>query len=794
MASDTLTLSAFLSALERFSLLDHDRLKEVTQRLATQFPAVVALADELTRRGWLTAYQVRQILDRDCQDLVLGKYVLLDSLGQGGMGQVFKARQPALERLVALKVIRKDRLGSPEAAQRFQREARALARIRHANVVALHDLDESGGRYFLVMEYIPGTDLRALVNQRGPLPISLACDFLRQAAHGLQHAHEQGLVHRDVKPSNLLCTNAGSAGSGRETDSAAVIKVLDLGLARLLPVESQCSSSTEEITADSQFLGTPDYMAPEQAHDSHRVDGRADVYSLGCTFYFLLTAQAPFAGGSALEKLYKHKHAQPIPPSSLRRDAGPDLEAILDRMMAKRPDDRYQTPAEVAAALAPFCRPAATDNSTLLAQGRPRPAEASPTRAPDDRIPSTVCPVPPRPPRRWFPWLLGSALLSVGVLAGLVWLLRPKPDPDGPKRNPDTPKLNGTQQQHQRKRKPSALNRLDPDLIPLAMRPRIQPKELVGVLGTIGQAPSWESVEFRGSLSVADDDSRVLFGGPVLGGSVRLWEVATGAEISRRLTASRIYSVAFVADGEQFLAADGDGGFSLCATATGEVVRRFRGHTQGVLALAGSPHGKRVLSGSRDGTVRLWDLDSGKERRRLVVSPGWLLDNRVEVNSVAFAPDGKLLAAAVGDSSILLGAVEEGAAVRFLKHHRESVTGVAFAPGGGYLASCGQDGRCVLWDLATEKPRDLHLPPLQTIPRALAFSPDGKHLAAVTDNGRVLLWRALGQTGVGWDRPDHLSGWQLIGPLCALTFSSDGRHLLAAHLGGIVYVLRLKSD
>jgi serine/threonine protein kinase len=199
---------------------------------------------------------------------VLRQYVLLERLGQGGMGQVFKARHRRLDRVVALKLLRQDRAADPEALLRFQREARATARAAHPNLVTIFDADEVGGTQFFTMEYLEGTDLSRVVKQRGPLPPALACDHVRQAALGLQHAHENGLVHRDVKPSNLMLTAQGT------------VKVLDLGLARLEdPAEPD---KTEGLTETGAVMGTADYIAPEQAIDTHRADIRSDVYSLGC--------------------------------------------------------------------------------------------------------------------------------------------------------------------------------------------------------------------------------------------------------------------------------------------------------------------------------------------------------------------------------------------------------------------------------------------------------------------------------------------------------------------------------
>jgi tRNA A-37 threonylcarbamoyl transferase component Bud32 len=283
----------------------------------------------------------------------LGQYDLLEKLGEGGMGQVFKARHRLMNRLFALKVIHKERLDNPAAVDRFQREIRALAQLGHPNIVGARYADQVGDTHFLVMEYVEGVTLARLVREEGPLPVPRACDYVRQAADALQHAHEHGLVHRDVKPSNLLLTPAGQ------------IKLLDLGLARL----REDRPAGEDLTAAGAVMGTPDYMAPEQWDDTHAVDVRADVYSLGCTLYHLLTGHPPFSGpeyNTTTRKMRAHAEA-PVPPVRRQRPDVPEgLAAVLDRMLAKDPARRYATPGEVGTALAPY---AAGDNP--VPAGRP---------------------------------------------------------------------------------------------------------------------------------------------------------------------------------------------------------------------------------------------------------------------------------------------------------------------------------------------------------------------------------------------------------------------------------------
>jgi serine/threonine protein kinase len=255
------------------------------------------------------------------------------------MGQVFKARHRNLRRIAAIKLIRKDRLNDPNIVKRFEREVRAAATLDHPNIVHAHDADKIGGTHLLVMEYIDGaTDLRQMVKKNGPMSVEQACECIRQAALGLQHAYERGLVHRDIKPHNLLLT----------ADSKT-IKILDMGLARLNALASDNPGTF--ITQAGTGLGTPDFVAPEQAISSHTADIRADIYSLGCTFYFLLTAQVPFPGGGVADKLLKHLREEPQPIECIRSDIPSEVAGLVRKMMAKIPEDRCQTPAEVAAEL-----------------------------------------------------------------------------------------------------------------------------------------------------------------------------------------------------------------------------------------------------------------------------------------------------------------------------------------------------------------------------------------------------------------------------------------------------------
>jgi serine/threonine protein kinase len=340
-----LSSNQFLDLVRKSRLVDEKRLESFLESFSPKLPAHSGdLARHLVQGGLLTPFQVGQLLHGRWRGFLLaqGKYKLLDRLGAGGMGQVFLCEHVRMRRLVALKVLPTDKLDEDRTAlERFDREARAAAALDHPNIVRAHDIDTDGRLHFLVMEYVDGFSLQEFVRKHGPLDVVRACHYIADAARGLQHAHEAGWVHRDVKPGNLLLGRDGT------------VKLLDMGLARLFADSSDNLTSRHEKKA---VLGTADYVAPEQATNSSDVDVRADVYSLGATLYFLLTGRSPFDKGSITQKLIWHQTKQPEQVRSLRPDVPKELEAILNKMMAKKPVNRYQEPAAVEAALEPWTR------------------------------------------------------------------------------------------------------------------------------------------------------------------------------------------------------------------------------------------------------------------------------------------------------------------------------------------------------------------------------------------------------------------------------------------------------
>jgi eukaryotic-like serine/threonine-protein kinase len=331
---------AFLDLVRRSGLVEKDRLGEVAAQLqrdagGESLGDAESVAKRLIQAKLITRWQANKLMEGRHKGFFLGKYKLLDHLGTGGMSSVYLGEHVLMQRRVAIKVLPKDRVRDTSYLGRFHREAQAVAALDHRNIVRAYDVDNLGDLHYMVMEYVEGRDLQQIVKSEGPLDYATVAEYIRQAAEGLAHAHEAGLIHRDVKPANLL------------VDQKNVIKILDLGLARF----SADEKASLTLAFDENVLGTADYLAPEQAIDSHRVDARADIYGLGCSMYFLLTGHPPFVGGTLPQRLVMHQK-QP-PPSILidRPDAPHDLIQICLKMLAKKPEQRYQSADEVAKAL-----------------------------------------------------------------------------------------------------------------------------------------------------------------------------------------------------------------------------------------------------------------------------------------------------------------------------------------------------------------------------------------------------------------------------------------------------------
>lgn len=355
-----------MTTLRRSNLLAPEQVA-VAAALGADSDAV-SVARDLIQREWLTEWQARQLLAGKSK-LYLGKYKLMDVLGQGGMGAVLKAESTTLRRTVALKVMATDLHDDGIARARFEREIAFSASLDHPNIVRAIDADQIGKRFFLVMEYFAGKDLKAVVKERGQVSVEFACECIRQTALGLQHAFEQGIVHRDIKPSNLLVTKDPKTGH-------PLIKILDLGLARVsnqaevgADGRADFEAANGDVTRTGQIMGSPDYMSPEQAMSSNSVDIRADIYALGVTLFQLLCNELPYTGENVMEKLLERINKDAPPVSTYRSEIPPVLVHIVAKMLHRDPAQRFQTPVEVAAVLEAF----AADPQSLEVQPEPEP-------------------------------------------------------------------------------------------------------------------------------------------------------------------------------------------------------------------------------------------------------------------------------------------------------------------------------------------------------------------------------------------------------------------------------------
>ena len=329
-----------------------------------------ALAAKLVEDKVLTEYQSGRLLNNKAHGFKVGRYVILDRLGSGSMGRVYLAHHKMMDRQVALKVIAPEIVSNEKVVARFQREMRLVARLDHPNVIRAFDADQINNRVlYIVMEYVQGQSL-ALRLKKGPIPPAEMVDYAIQAALGLAHAHTQGIVHRDIKPSNLLLTREGQ------------IKVLDLGLGVLM----EADTSVTFATADGIAVGTVDYMSPEQAC-GREVDGRSDLYSLGCSMYHLMTGKLPFNATSPIERMGMRISGKPVPINEVKPDLPPGLVRVIDKLLASKPQDRYQTATEAAAALQSLLKPksrgAAASPKVPAAAAPPSPEKITVTIAPE---------------------------------------------------------------------------------------------------------------------------------------------------------------------------------------------------------------------------------------------------------------------------------------------------------------------------------------------------------------------------------------------------------------------------
>jgi serine/threonine-protein kinase len=746
----TLAPAELAEFLTKNQLLSHTQLEAVA-READHFVSAAQMSDELVARGWLTKFQQSHLLSGQGDKLILGPYRLVDSLGEGGMGLVYKGWHPRLDRYVALKLIRPQVLASrPEIITRFHREARAVAQLHHPNVVMLYDADEVNGTHFIAMEFVDGVTLEKMVRQSGPLAIKQACDYMRQSALGLQHAAECGLVHRDIKPSNILVTQRSGGAAKRSSsqlrrpalitvrdrelkvegpsNSWGIIKILDMGLARLQEsLEEDEENPSTPLTRAGALLGTPDFISPEQARDARNVDIRADLYSLGCTFYYILAGRPPFPGGNDVQKLIKHQTEQPYPLEDLRPHVPTVVSGIVARLMAKNPEERYQAPQGLADALGNYMATASPSSYC------PPPRKAEVPSEPPASVPAS--PFASAPP------------ILPDLLAGF--------DDSAVTGEPTNALTEMTSSPPSFDIAPTTLTPAHTGLVSaIAITPEGRHAATGGVDGKIcvwdlaaGRPREVARLSRAGTeiqaVAFAPDDPKYLVYGCSARGNVRLerWDWIDNNVVewgSFTTTGHRgIGRIAFAPDGSMFAAGIGTFGVTWrIGKRVASTPNVLKGHGDTVLALAYSPDHRLLATAGEAGAIRLWGF-------------GWLgtsLKATIRacadgVTALAFSPDGKRLASVGIDRNVSVwDAISTGSApITQLAGTEGNLRHVQFLPGGQQILCMSDIGHVVIWDVSTtlvvaEFSLDFSLT------YSAAVSPDGKRVVAGYSNGHIAVF------------------------------------------------------
>jgi WD40 repeat protein/serine/threonine protein kinase len=824
-----------LRALETLSdsILDEIRGPEVPEPLCDEPECgrLIARLDAI-RRDVTAAADVSRDAEWITPGSRIGPYEIVERIGHGGMGTLFRARHIHLNRIAALKMLPAERTSDPQLLARFRREMKAVGALDHPNIVQARDAGMAEGTHYLVMELIDGVDLARLVKQRGPLPVGEACEIIRQAALGLDHASKQRLVHRDIKPSNLMLTRDGC------------VKLLDLGLALLNG--SRASGGT--LTHSGVVMGTAAYMAPEQASNPHAVDIRADIYSLGCTFYYLLSGMQPFPGKSLYELLLAHRVAEAEPLNLVRPEVPAELAAVVATMMAKEPSRRFQTPAEVARALEPLVQPEGAGARSLdtepdhapsprPAAGKPGASEGPTSPEPEPKpVPVTelrgdrtrtrahtdettllwkdlvVVPVPerlsgraatvPRPALRGRLWkgvVLAFGVLGLALAAAYAAGVFTVKTPDGVLILEGVPEQAEVQVDGERVsvHLPGSGGRLEIRVPPGKHGAEVT-REGFRTFGDEVHVAAGDKAETRVRLvptSRADKDGRAISRPEPLAIEPRRTAFKPGEPLSAVALVQRpahidgILSwtietrrhrgaagpVAYDPEGSSYAIGSADGTIRLFEAATGKPLRTLYGHEDGIAALAWRPGGRELASvgAHLDRDIRIWDVPTGMQRQLKVrVDQGNVVDR---ASVLAWSPDGRNLASSHRNGLVCLW---DPASNRCIEELRLGDR-FAWSPDGrSLMMSWGKPSTVTVRDVVAHSSRTL----LKTENQIddIALSPDGKTLAtATTSENRVNLWDA--RTG---QRLDSLEGANFVS---AVAWSPDGTKIAT----GEVYNARI---
>jgi len=788
-------LTQFQETLARADLIPARHWPEVEQMIASGAKAKPAsLCLWLVGKGWLTDWQAEQLL-AGRTDFHLGKYKLLDQIGAGGVGQVYRAEQGGLGRVVALKVLLAEALRQPGSLARFQREVQAAASLSHPNIVAVYDADAHRETQFLVMEYVAGKDLSRLLKEQGPLRIDWAAECIRQAAWGLQHAHKRGLVHRDIKPSNLLllCDADGQPEQ---------VKVLDLGLARVM----HDVPDAEELTQENQILGTPDYISPEQAENTHEVDIRADIFSLGVTFFKLLTNELPYPGKSVMEKLMARARRDAPPPSKFRPEISPELDAVVAKMLARELGDRYQTPEEVALALEPFAlpnRPDVSGATKLRSDARTGSLTPGTGQTPlGPALPREAKSSQEKPSSISSPSKSGSSSTSSKSLPPVIGHTSPAPETKKPapvEQSSRTTEANKTPSaaktsapaKNNAPAKTSVPADEDDDLFKLApdkpLAPAVPPRkddsdsdmELVPLEDDEGASRSKRNAAARtkatsaaSSASASGIDRKPSDGKPddkkqdernaqvrstVPDGQVLCFKAPPGEHPGSLQAVT-------VSANSRYALTGGTYAVQFWDLVSGKEIRQFLGHTAGVEAVALAPSVPHAASAGWDQSVRVWDLQTGKQIRQFE-------GHTDGIRSVVFSRDGKFVLSAGQDRSIRIWDLATSQLTHWLEHH-DWVRSLTLSQDGRFMLLGGgggpsQDFTVRLWDLTTFQEVRLlsgHTAPVLSV----AISPDGMRALSCSEDQTARLWDLYAARELG---RFSTAPWKLL----SVAYAKDGQ-------------------
>ena len=693
----SLTCEQFRSRLTDSGILTAEELESFASGLpgASSPDDPRALAEALVEARRLTPFQAEVLLAENARPLRLGNYLLLESVGRGGMGHVHKAVHERMNRIVALKLLPPLAALDDGLVSRFRREVQVAAKLHHPHIVTAYDADEADGVHFLVMELVEGLDLGEVVAEEGPLPWRTALDYVAQAAEALEYAHGEGVLHRDVKPANLLVDDAGH------------VKILDMGLARL--------DASDGLTTTGEFLGTAATMAPEQGDDLRLVDERSDVYGLGCTLYYLLTGHHVYAGESVVQMLLAHA-SQPVPRL---RDACPDapeaVEQLFTSMVQKHREDRPATMGAVREAIRAI---QAGDAPTLP----PAPVARSGGRA-----------------RRRGP-ALAALGLAVVLAALLGWALRSSPPREAAP--PDDPgRLLQTLRGH------------DGAVHSVAWHPDERRLLSASSDGTIGV---WDTAtgELAHTLRGHTDSVRSVLclsdGNTVLSSSddatIRIWDLAE-RRVVRVLEGheGKVRQLALAPDESYFVSAGKDGTLRVWNLPSGRerLVRSehgpWVGDNRGLLGVAVRPDGKALATTAFDRTVRQWTVPAFEVAE--ILGP-----HETDVGSVTFSADGAYLLYDLDGGVVRVMDGDATREVGSLRGHEDWVYRIACTHRGDVAATGSQDRSIRLWRIETGEclaTLDGH----EYTVGALAFRPDDRVLASGAGDETVRLWDVASLTG-----------------------------------------------